>query len=67
MKKSTFTESQIVAVPKQREAGVPLIELTRKHRTNRATYFNWRSGYRGVTVKELKRMYADLALEKAAI
>ena len=55
-------------------------ELVRKHGISRATYFNWRSKYAGVTVKELKRMkeleaensklkrmYADLALENAAI
>jgi putative transposase len=59
---------------------VPLAELTRKHGISRATYFNWRSKYSGVSVSELKRMkeleaenaklkrlYADLALENAAI
>ena len=55
-------------------------ELTRKHRISRATYFNWRGKYGGVSVSELKRMkeleaenaklkrmYAELALENAAI
>ena len=55
-------------------------ELTRKHGISRATYFNWRSKYGGVSVSELKRMkeleaenaklkrmYAELALENAAI
>ena len=54
--------------------------MARKHGISRATYFNWRSKYAGVTVSELKRMkeleaenaklkrmYADLALENAAI
>jgi putative transposase len=66
MKKSRFTESQIVAVLKEGETGAPLDELTRKHGISRATYFNWRSNYGGVTVNELKRM-KELALENAAI
>jgi putative transposase len=63
-----------------REAGVALSELTSKHGISRATYFNWRAKYGGVSVSELKRMkeleaenarlkrmYAELALENAAI
>lgn len=80
MKKSRFTESHIVAVLKKGEAGVPVAEVTRKHGISRATYFNWRSKYAGVSVSELKRMkeleaenaklmrlYAELAFENAAI
>jgi putative transposase len=80
MKKSRFTESQIVAILEEGEAGVAPAELARRHGISRATYFNWRSKYGGVTVNELKRMkeleaenarlkrmYADLALENAAI
>ncbi len=80
MKKSRFTESQIVAILKEGEAGLPIAQLARKHGISRATYFNWRSKYAGVSVPELKRMkeleaenaklkrmYADLALENAAI
>ena len=80
MKKSRFTESQIVSILKEGEAGVGIAEIARKHGISRATYFNWRSKYSGVTVSELKRikeleaenaklkrLYAELALENAAI
>lgn len=80
MKKSRFTESQIVAVLKEGEAGMPVAELCRKHGVSNATYYQWKSKYSGVQVSELtrlreleaenaklKRMYADLALENVAI
>ena len=80
MRKSRFTESQIVAILKEGEAGVPVAEILRKHGISRPTYFNWKSKYGGASVPELrrlrevelenakpKRMYAELALENAAI
>jgi len=100
MRKSRFTESQIVGILKQGEAGVPIAEILRQHNISKATYFHWRSTYAvlrqhniskatyfhwrstyaGASVDELKRlreleaenaklkrMYAELALENAAI
>jgi len=80
MRKSRFTESQIIGILKQGEAGVPIAEILRQHSISKATYFHWRSKYAGASVDELKRlreleaenaklkrMYAELALENAAI
>ena len=80
MRKGKFSEAQIVAVLQEGQSGVPVAELLRKHGISRNTYFNWKSRYGGATTNELrrlreleaenaklKRMYAELALENAAI
>ena len=80
MKKSRFTESQIVGILKEGEAGLAVAQLTRKHGISAATYYHWKSKYGGASVAELrrlreleaenaklKRMYAELALENTAI
>ena len=80
MRKSKFSEEQIVAIVKEAEAGVDIAALIRKHGISRATLYQWRSKYAGASVNELKRikeleaensklkrMYADLALENTAI
>jgi putative transposase len=80
MRKSKFSESQIVTILKEAESGVPVADLLRRHGVSKATFFKWRGKYAGATVNDvkrlreleaenakLKRMYADLALENAAI
>jgi len=80
MRKSKFSESQIVEILKDAEGGIPVADLLRKHGVSKATFFKWRTKYGGVSVADvkrlrelevenarLKRMYADLALENAAI
>jgi len=80
MRKSKFSETQIVAILKDAESGVPIADLARKHGVSQATFFKWRNKYGGATISDvrrlrelesenakLKRMYADLALENAAI
>lgn len=80
MKKSKFTETQIVAILKQADAGVPVKDVCRQAGISTAAYYQWKSKYGGMEasdlkrVKELeaenaklKRMYAELALDNAAM
>lgn len=80
MKRSKFSESQIVAILKEGEAGRLVAEICREHGISNATYYQWKSKYGGLEASDLKRMreledengklkkmYADLALENRAI
>ena len=66
MKKSRFSESQIVAILKEGEAGVAVAQLTRKHGISAATYYHWKSKYGGAGVSELKRL-RELEAENAKL
>ena len=80
MKKSRFTETQIVSILKQADAGVPVKDLCRQAGISVATNYQWKSKYGGLEASELrrvkdleaenarlKRMYAELALDNAAM
>ena len=80
MKKARFTESQIVAILKEADAGLQVGEVIRKHGNSPASYYKWKSKYGGLEVSELKRMkelesqleefkqiVADLTLENKAM
>ena len=80
MRKSRFTESQIITILKAVEAGRTVKDICREHGVSEATYYNWKSKYSGMEasdikrmkdmeseLSQLKRMYADLALENRAL
>jgi putative transposase len=56
MKKSKFTEQQIVFALKQAETGIPVAEVCRKTGISEATFFNWKRKFSGLGTQELRRL-----------
>lgn len=79
MKKSRFTDKQIVSMLKEHESGISAKDLCRKHNVSAATFYRWKQKFAGMEVSQvaelkelqaenakLKRMYAEACLEKDA-
>ena len=80
MKKSKFTETQIVGILKQYDQGVSVADLCREHGVSTATLYNWKAKYGGLDASQLKRikeleeennklkqMYANVSLQRDAL
>ena len=80
MRKSKFSEHQIIAILKAVEAGRTVRDVCREHEISDATYYQWKSKYGGMQASDIKRlreledenrrlkqMYADLSLEHKAL
>ncbi len=76
MKKSKFSDSQIMAILKQSESGIPVTDLCREHGMSSATFYKWRAKYGGMDAslmtrmkeleeenRRLKKMYAEERLK----
>ena len=80
MKRSRFSEEQIIAILKEHEAGLPVADLCRKHCVSDASIYKWKARYGGMDVSEarrlktleeenarLKRLLADAMLDNVAL
>ena len=66
MKKTRFTEAQIIGILNEQEQGIKVSDLCRKHGISDATFYNWKSKYGGLKVDELKRL-RELEQENARL
>jgi putative transposase len=66
MKKSRFSDSQILAILKQHEAGVPVAELSREHNVSTALIYQWRAKFGGMDASLMKRL-KELEAENARL
>jgi putative transposase len=77
MKRSRFTEEQIIGILEEHEAGVPVADLCRKHGVSDASIYTWKAKFGGMDVSRLKtledentrlkRLLADAMLDNAAL
>jgi putative transposase len=80
MKRSRFTEEQIIAMLREQEAGVPIAEVCRNHGVSSAMFYKWKAEFGGLDVSEarrlkaledengrLKRILAEATLDNAAL
>ena len=80
MRKSRFTEAQIIGMIKEQEAGMPTAEVCRKHGLSQGTFYKYKSKYGGMEVSDvaklrtmedenarLKRLLADTMLDNAVL
>jgi putative transposase len=58
VKKSRFTETQIVAILKEHEAGIATKELCRKHGVSPATFYAWKAKFGGMEISDVAKMRA---------
>ena len=69
MRKSRFTDAQIIGMIKEQEAGLPTAELCRKHGLSPATFYKLKAKYGGMDLSatKLKRLVADVMLDNAVL